>query len=190
MTHERILELLDEAAALPEEIAPPRDLWQDIAPRLESRTAIIERSDEVRIGRKVRPVPWWMLAAASVALVATTALATLQISGGDDTPVLAAEKANAPASAGGPPTALAAFQPAEQEYERAISDLQTALESRRSELAPQTVATLEANLRIIDQAIRESREALAADPNRPELTEMLTDAYDAKLDVLRRAVSL
>jgi Putative zinc-finger len=182
--------LLDEAAALPEEIAPPRDLWQDIAPRLESRTAIIERSDEVRIGRKVRPVPWWMLAAASVALVATTALATLQISGGDDTPVLAAEKAAAPASAGGPPTALAAFRPAEQEYERAIGDLQTALESRRSELAPQTVATLEANLRIIDQAIRESRAALAADPNRPELTEMLTDAYDAKLDVLRRAVSL
>ena len=182
--------LLDEAAALPEEIAPPRDLWQDIAPRLESRTAVIERSDEVRIGRKVRPVPWWMLAAASVALVATTALATLQISGGDDTPVLAAEKANAPMSAGGPPTALAAFRPAEQEYERAISDLQVLLETQRGTLAPQTVATLETNLKVIDKAIQESRAALAADPNSAELARMLSQSYDAKLGVLKRAISL
>jgi hypothetical protein len=184
--------LLDEAAELPDAIAPPRDLWQDIAPRLESRAPQVEREDEVRIGRKVRPLPAWMLAAASVALVVTTSFATLRFSGSGDarTPTLAAEQAHPPAQAGGPPTALASFQPAEQEYERAIGDLQTALETRRSELAPQTVATLEENLRIIDQAIRESRAALAADPNRPELTRMLTDAYDAKLDVLRRAVSL
>ena len=185
--------LLDEAAALPEEIAPPRDLWKDIAPRLESRAPVPEREEEVRIGRKVRPLPWWMLAAASIALVVTTSLLTLRFSGGADdarTPVLAAEQAAPPAQAGGPPSALAAFRPAEQEYERAIRDLQTALETRRSELAPQTVATLEQNLRIIDQAIRESRAALAADPNRPELTRMLSDAYDAKLDVLRQAVSL
>ena len=78
--------LLDEAAALPEEIAPPRDLWQNIAPRLESRTPAVapaERLDEVRVigPRPVRPLPWWMLAAASIALVVTTSFATLRFSG-------------------------------------------------------------------------------------------------------------
>jgi hypothetical protein len=183
--------LLDEAAELPESIAPPRDLWLDIAPRLESRGgAAPERLDEVRtFGRPVRPLPWWMLAAASIALVVVTSLLTLRLSGGarDGMSSLPVQTAQAPGVAG---AALASFAPAEQEYEKAITDLQTVLQTQRGRLAPQTVAALEANLRIIDQAIRESRAALAADPNSPELTRMLSDAYDAKLKVLRRAVIL
>ncbi|HEX6909221.1 MAG TPA: zf-HC2 domain-containing protein [Longimicrobium sp.] len=185
--------LLDEAAALPEEIAPPRDLWQGIAPRLEARTGTAtERMDEVRtIGpRPVRPLPWWMLAAASIALVVVTSLLTLRVSGGRGTGpdvVLPTQHAQSP---GATNAALASFRPAEQEYEKAIADLQAVLQTRRSQLAPETVAALEANLRIIDQAIRESRAALAADPGSPELTRMLSDTYDAKLNVLRRAVSL
>jgi anti-sigma factor RsiW len=194
-------ELLDEAAALPESLDPPRDLWLAIAPRLQPRTddatvsvAPAERLDEVRVigPRPQRPLPWWMLAAASVALVVTTSFATLRFAGGDgDVPgtvVLPSQQAQAPVR----PTnaALASFAPAEQEYEKAIGDLQTVLEQHRGKLAPETVAALEANLRIIDQAIRESRAALARDPNSPELTRMLTDAYGAKLNVLRRAVSL
>jgi anti-sigma factor RsiW len=190
--------LLDEAAALPEEIAPPSDLWQAIAPRLEARVPLpaapAERLDEVRVigPRPVRPLPWWMLAAASVALVVTTSFATLRFAGGPDTdtPVLPAQQAQAPAQAGGTPATLASFAPAEQEYEKAIGDLQKVLEQNRDQLAPETVAVVEANLRIIDQAIRESRAALARDPESPELTRMLTDAYGAKLNVLRRAVSL
>lgn len=191
--------LLDEAAALPEDIAPPRDLWLNIAARLEPRTAVpaapAERLDEVRVigPRPVRPLPWWMLAAASVALVVTTSFATLRFAGDRDVDpaVLPAQQAQAPVpAAGGTPTALASFAPAEQEYEKAIGDLQTVLDEHRERLAPETVAVLEANLRIIDQAIRESRAALARDPNSPELTRMLSDAYGAKLNVLRRAVAL
>jgi anti-sigma factor RsiW len=189
--------LLDEAAALPEAIAPPRDLWQDIAPRLQARGAagpVPERVEEVRtIGpRPMRPLPWWMLAAASIALVVTTSFLTMRFSGaGRETPAtLATQSAQPPARITNPPTALASFAPAEQEYEKAIADLQMVLRTQRGTLAPQTVAALEANLRIIDQAIRESREALAQDPNSPELAKMLTDAYDTKLSVLRRAVSL
>ncbi|HEX2078286.1 MAG TPA: zf-HC2 domain-containing protein [Longimicrobium sp.] len=190
--------LLDEAAALPDEVMPDDDLWQKIAPRLQARAAVAaetERTPEVRVigPRPVRPLPWWMLAAASIALVIVTSLVTLRFAGRGAEPVLATQTAQPPrtgATAGGTPTALAAFRPAEQEYEKAITELQAALQARRGQLAPQTVATIEANLRIIDQAIRESRAALAADPNRPELAEMLSDAYDTKLDVLRQAVSL
>jgi anti-sigma factor RsiW len=190
--------LLDEAAELPAEMAPPRDLWQDIAPRLQARVAPpaapAERVDEVRtIGpRPVRPLPWWMVAAASIALVATTALTTMKLTdggAGEQPTTLASQPAQPPAGAN-PNAALASFQPVEAEYEKAISDLQAVLETKRGQLAPQTVAALEENLRIIDQAIRESREALAADPNSPELARMLSDTYDAKLNVLRRAVSI
>jgi anti-sigma factor RsiW len=190
--------LLDEAAALPEAIAPPRDLWQGIAPRLQAHDSTVpapERMDEVRtIGpRPVRPLPWWMLAAASIALVVTTAFLTMRFSGnarGEATTTLATQTAQPPARVTNPPTALASFAPAEQEYEKAIGDLQTLLRTQRGQLAPETVAALETNLRIIDQAIRESRAALARDPNSPELAKLLTDAYDTKLSVLRRAVSL
>lgn len=190
--------LLDEAAALPDEIAPERDLWTDIAPRLQSRASLpaepSERIPEVRVigPRPARPLPWWMLAAASIALVVTTSLTTLQLSGrGDaDGPVATIPTQTAQRPAARPVTALAAFQPAEQEYEEAIADLESVLQSQRSRMAPQTAATIEANLRIIDKAIQESRAALAADPNSAELTRMLSDAYDTKLDVLRQAVSL
>jgi len=192
--------LLDQAAALADEVMPERDLWDGIAPRLQSRAALPveeaeERLPEVRVigPRPARPLPWWMLAAASIALVITTSFATLRFSGQDERApaTLASQSARPPAgTTGGTPTALAAFRPAEREYEKAITDLQAVLAARRDRMAPQTVATLETNLRIIDQAIRESRDALAADPNSPELTEMLSGAYDAKLDVLRRAVSL
>lgn len=192
--------LLDQAASLADEIQPERDLWKDIAPRLQARAELPdepqERMPEVRVigPRPARPLPWWMLAAASIALIVVTSFATLRLSGGragqGTTPTIDTQTAQPPAATGGTPTALAAFRPAEQEYEKAIADLQAVLQTRRAQLAPQTVATLEANLRIIDQAIRESRAALAADPNSPELADMLTGAYDAKLHALRTAVSL
>lgn len=192
--------LLDEAAALPDEIVPERDLWTGIAPRLQSRGSLDDSADpltEVRVigPRPARPLPWWMLAAASIALVATTSFATLQLSGrgaGETVPAIEAQQAQRPHGAAprSATTALAAFRPAEEEYEKAISDLEIVLRTQRGRLAPQTAATLEANLRIIDQAIQESRAALAADPNSAELTHMLSDAYDTKLDVLRQAVSL
>lgn len=195
--------LLDQAAALPDEVMPDDDLWQKIAPRLQARTAVAatvetERMPEVRVigPRPVRPLPWWMLAAASIALMVATSLVTLRFAGRGVEPApatMASQSAQPPrtgTTAAGTPTALAAFRPAEQEYQKAITELQAALQARRGQLAPQTVATIEANLRIIDQAIRESRAALAADPNRPELARMLSKAYDTKLDVLRQAVLL
>jgi hypothetical protein len=87
-------------------------------------------------------------------------------------------------------TALAAFRPAERTYQRAVDDLVRVLESKRGEMAPETAATLERNLRIIDAAIAESRTALERDPNSRELTHLLTASYDAKVQLLRQAVEL
>jgi hypothetical protein len=89
-----------------------------------------------------------------------------------------------------PATALAAFRPAEREYLRAADDLQRLLRTRRDRMAPETAATLEKNLGIIDQAIRESRAALLKDPNNRELAQMLSAVYDTKIQTLQRAVQL
>lgn len=192
--------LLDEAAALPPEIQPDTDLWQGIAARLEPRSAAPRPAPAAlteipTIGpRHTRRVPWWMQAAAAIALVVASSLLTMRFMPGD-----AGQVAQAPAQTSvpaqraaqpAPTTALAAFRPAERDYERAIGDLENLLEAQRGRLAPQTVATVEANLRVIDKAIAESRAALAADPNSRELTRMLSDAYDAKIGVLRRSVQL
>lgn len=189
--------LLDEAAALPAEILPPVDLWTGIAARLEPRSATVALAPEIPVigPRPVRRIPWWMQAAAAIALVVTTSLVTLQVSGAGKQQVAAAPQAAQPAPGqqqrqAVPATALAAFRPAEQDYQKAIGDLEQVLQAHRGALAPQTVATLEANLEVIDKAIRESRAALAADPNSAELARMLSQSYDAKLDVLKRAVSL
>lgn len=187
--------LLDEAAALPPEIQPPAELWEGIAARLEPRSAAVAPAPEIPVigPRPVRRIPWWMQAAAAVALVVTTSVVTLQVDRAGPPRVAAVQQAQPAAQQAAAPaarTALAAFRPAEQEYQRAIGDLEQMLGQHRDKLAPQTVATLEANLKVIDRAIQESRAALAADPNSRELATMLSQSYDAKLDVLQRAVSL
>jgi hypothetical protein len=94
------------------------------------------------------------------------------------------------APAAGQGTAFAAFHPAEQDYQQAVDDLTRVLEAKRGQMQPETVRTLETNLRIIDQAIAESRAALEKDPNSRELIQMLGATYDAKVKMLRQAVEL
>jgi hypothetical protein len=100
------------------------------------------------------------------------------------------ERPEPAAGGGGQMTALAAFRPAEREYQQAVDDLARVLETRRESLAPETAATLQRNLAIIDAAIAESRAALEKDPNSRELTKMLSSTYDAKVQLLRQAVQI
>ena len=75
-------------------------------------------------------------------------------------------------------------------YDRAIAAMRNAVGERRSELDSGTVEVLERNLRIIDEAIRQSREALARDPKSQFLGRALTSALDRKLELLRTAAML
>jgi len=223
---EAIRALLAEVAALPTAVAPPADLWQGIAGRLEPREAEAapHREDDKVIPlaprrRKFEPPRWALQAAAAVALMVGSSLVTAKYVGerqaAGPVATLPAAGARAPgqgtargvegtlpvssgarpaalpaAAGGGQVTALAAFRPAEREYRQAVDDLARVLETRRQSLAPETVATLERNLAIIDAAIAESRAALEKDPDSRELTKMLSSTYDAKVQLLRQAVQL
>lgn len=75
-------------------------------------------------------------------------------------------------------------------YEHEIRDLGRILEERRGDLDSSTVAVLEKNLAVIDQAIRQSREALARDPRSRFLDQQLNSALDKKVELLRMAALL
>jgi anti-sigma factor RsiW len=182
---EALRDLLADVAALPLEAVPGRDLWAGIAARIETPAQVTP----ISAARRWSPPRWLTMAAASVALVVTSSLVTLKVTENQrlpDAPVAVGTEVRV----GAPQTALVAFKPAEDDYQRAIGDLQRVLTARRSTLAPETVQTLEANLRIIDEAIRQSRAALEKDPNSRELTDMLSDAYGKKLSVLQQAVEI
>lgn len=91
-----------------------------------------------------------------------------------------------PGSAAVPPTLGAA----EQTFERAAADLRTAFEARKGQLKPKTVATVEENLVIIDDAIRRARAALEADPGNSELNAMVNATWQKKVELLEKAVRL
>ena len=92
-----------------------------------------------------------------------------------------------PASATAADAALAA---ATSTYDREIAALREVVRRQRADLDSGTVAVLERNLRIIDQAIAQSRAALARDPGSQFLGEQLTRALDSKVELLRTAALL
>ena len=79
---------------------------------------------------------------------------------------------------------------ADVQYDAAVTDLEKALKLGRGRLDAATISVVEHNLQIIDQAISQAREALAADPANAYLSSHLVEARRRKLDLLRRAAAL
>ena len=75
-------------------------------------------------------------------------------------------------------------------YEREISALRRIVDDRFVELDTVTVRELRRNLDIIDQAIGDSRKALARDPRSALLATQLDRALETKLALLRRVALL
>jgi hypothetical protein len=72
-------------------------------------------------------------------------------------------------------------------YEEEARALMNELEMRRSMLRPQTASSIDGDLRTIDDAITETRQALVADPNNPALRRLLASSYKQKVELLKRA---
>lgn len=95
----------------------------------------------------------------------------------------------------GPSTSLARYpvtgsDEARVTYDDEISRLHGVLDARRDQLDPATVATVERNLRIIDDAITQARTALAKDPHSRMLNEQLDRTLAKKTQLLRAATLL
>ena len=181
--------------------APAADLWPGIAARLsgprEAAPAGVPAS-----AAPPRPtatvVPWYrrrvsfgvmelalaasLVAAVGAALVVTSRRPVTRERAAAPAPIVAQAESLEPEAAVVVPVDFA-----DQQYEAAVTDLERMLREHRERLDPRTVVVLERNLRVIDDAIAEAREALAADPANALLNAHLAGARQRKLDLLRRA---
>lgn len=174
-----------EAARLPL-LTPARDLWDGI----EARIVTVPRALPFYRGHTFR------LAVAASLLVAVSSAVTWRLATSDvPAPGLVAD---GDASVSGDRTDArdasqthrASFSQSVSQMDREIAALQTIVAERSAELDPRTVAVLEANLKLIDTAIDESRAALESDPASRYLSAQFTRAYTSKLTLLRDAATL
>jgi tetratricopeptide (TPR) repeat protein len=183
---------------------PQADLWRGIAARLN------ERGETPRVvpfaAREARRFAFTLpqLAAAAALLIAVSGGVAWQFAarmGGQVRDVRSADlqvRPDLPAASvvGAEGTGAADFARVENasladaQYDAAVADLEKALKAGRGSLDASTVAIVEHNLQIIDQAINQAREALAGDPANSYLSGHLVEARRRKLDLLRRATAL
>lgn len=178
------------------ESTPPADLWPGIAARLTGPREVASAAAPREVASTPR-VAWyqrrWSVGLPELALAATVLAAvggtllwprvTPSVPGvGAPAPIIAEADAFDSGEAQVTPINFADAQ-----YDAAVVDLERVLREQRDGLDPRTVVVLERNLRIIDDAIREAREALATDPANALLNAHLAGARQRKLDLLRRA---
>jgi hypothetical protein len=166
--------LLAHAAALPADRPPARDLWAGIAERLDEARPWWRRSGS-RAG-------WGVGLAAAAGLVLALSAALHGPGGVRPSP-----------GASVAPAALRSEDPvasAEREYAQAAAELLSALQQQRDRLPPETLASVEKDLRSIDVALQEVRRALATDPANPGLNHLLTSTHQRKVEVLQHVLKL
>jgi len=140
---------------------------------------------------RIRPVgtraPWWPWLAAAAALALATA-GGLRLSGVWPKPPAPGVATVVPASDA--EAVQAEVLAALQHYQNAVAGLERIASSEKGTLDPQTVATLEKNLAVVDQAISESRAALKAQPDSEPAQQSLLESFKSKIALLQDTVAL
>lgn len=185
-------EVLAAARTLPLR-EPATDLWPQIAASIGAAPQDAPRVldlTQVRRTRAVRRLSFTLpqLAVAALGLIAVSATSVWLLvgsgSGGADAPLAA----DAPVAVQRAPV-LTASDRVEADMDLAVGDLERVLQEGRSQLDPQTIRTIEANLRLVDQAIAEARAAVEKDPNSEYLNTYLAESMRRKLSLLRQSTA-
>jgi hypothetical protein len=174
---------------------PAADLWPGILARIETSTNVVPfgapKAAPATRRQFVFTLPQLALAAslliavsAGVAYLALDRVAGVPGATQED-PIQAQAEPMMPPSAD---VTKANF--ADAQFDQAVSDLEQILADQRDVLDPRTVLIIERNLTVIDEAIRQARAALDADPANPFLNSHLADARRKKLDLLRHAAAI
>ncbi len=181
---------------------PQADLWAGIAARIEPARAFARRAQR----RITVTLP--QLAAAALVIAAVSGGVVWKIAGGLEGRREAGAASAAPSGSGQvaqdsrPVNPDGADMPARRDaeivpvgmadaqYDAAVADLEKALKLGRGRLDASTIAIVEHNLQIIDQAIDQARQALVSDPANSYLNSHLVETRRRKLDLLRRATAL
>jgi hypothetical protein len=194
----RLRELMKEVEALPRSIDPPADAWAKIRAEIESTGGTGNGDEVIELeAKRTTPIAFWQrptfLAAAALLLVAgSSAITAIALNRREAPGVLPATTHMAGVGTNGTtgPASLAQFTVVESDYLRAVNDLSATLESQQDALSPETIATLRESIKVIDAAIIEARNALAADPANRTLIQMLANSYEQKVDLLKRTTEM
>lgn len=181
-TVEALRDTIADADALPREVAPPADLWNEVRQSIEAG-----KVKAMPTSARSRARGWFLspgrIAVAAVALVALSSGLTA-----------VAMRHQGPSTVEGSSPSVQVlpvqWQAAERGYLNSVTELRLQLDAQRSRLSPATIATVEHSLAAIDVAIAEAREALIRDPASTTLSELLASNYRQKVDLLRRATQL
>lgn len=162
-------ELIRQAAELPEEVPPRRDLWPGIRERLAPRVETTRASNRHAAAAR----RWWpVLAAAAVLVVGFVVLLDLP--------------AQDPGLSGADWSVMGFVQ----EYQALTRELASEVQSRQSVFPASARTDLDRNLAVIDEAIARSRNALSEHPGSRQLRLMLSDNYERKVELLRWAARI
>lgn len=164
----RVRALVQSAASLPREMAPPAEAWEGITARARARPQ-----------RGARAV--WRAASIAAAAVLVFAAGAMVLRPGRS------GKVRAPQAT---PVVPAALTRVDRNYEASIAELRLTLEQQRHTLSPATMRIVERSIAVIDSAIAEARGALASDPGNRELPGILSAQYGHKVELLQRATKL
>jgi hypothetical protein len=183
--HENDEDLVRRLADLPREIEPDRDLWTGIERQLTPRLTGPSQS--------ARVIPMWPALAAGLAAAAALALWWLPAddpSEPDEMAQVSPPEATQPETKDDtpplPPAHDGELLPAETEYQDAAVLLAQAIDDRREELPGDLAFTYDESVAVVDSAIKDSRAALQNNPEDEHLRQMLDDAYQTKLDLMRQ----
>lgn len=180
--------LRSAAANTPETIQPPPDAWTEIERSINASKTVAfpPSSAPVAVTRFSR----FQVAAAAVVLMAVSSGITAVVMRQPGNTRLAGTDSAAHNAPVVTTAAASEIVLLEEEYLATAVSLRDALNKERDALSPQTIATVERSLKIIDDAIAEARAALMADPANTALREMLRKNHQQKIDFLRRTTSL
>jgi anti-sigma factor RsiW len=186
------LRALRRAAGSLERREPPVRAWTRIerAIQLEAEHSAqrAQKESPLRLSHVLRSTPAWTWLAAAAVLVLATAVG-LRI-------LPRAPRIETP---GNPPVTVnseaaqsieAELRQAEAHYEKAIKGLEQIASAGQGALDPQTAATLQKNLSVIDQAISESRAALRVEPTSEPAQQSLIDSFKTKMGLLQDTVAV
>ncbi|MFC1628568.1 anti-sigma factor family protein [Gemmatimonadota bacterium] len=162
--------LLDITADLSSAIDPSRDLWHAVSSQI-----VQERSAPSRLSLFSRPK--YALAAAALFVLVTAG--SLMLPQMIERGVGSIEWMMAEWQTGQITTAAM-----ERQYLGAIEELSYAVAERRAMVPESALEMIDQNLRVLDDAIEESRNALWNNPSDRELQSILSTVYQQKVELL------
>jgi hypothetical protein len=152
------------------------ELWSPIRARIEATKVVA--LDTAGPATSTRPFVWLVAAGVAAALLLTT-FALRGRPREAQTSVATQVEADS--------TMLRAVADSTRAYEAEAQILLDRLEIQRATMRPEAKAAIDRNLRTVDVAIAELKDAIARDPRNPALRQLLATSYRQKVELLKRA---